>query len=636
MNMKYKNYELDKFQEDAINSVNKNHSVVVSAATGTGKTLIADYIIDKAVKEDKRVIYTAPIKALSNQKYKEFKAEYGDKVGILTGDVVINDKAPILIMTTEIYRNMLMEHSVDYDLSYVIFDEIHFMNDRERGTVWEESIIFSPNEVRFLCLSATIPNADIFAKWISNIKEHTVDVVIYMKRAVPLKHFPFTIDGEMGSYTQLKKIVQMEKDGDYFSGHHKGKNNFKRVEAPNQLDLVKHLESKDLLPCIFFSLSRKSVRDYALDCAKNFNFINDQDRFKVVDYYNQIIPKQIRAMNSIQDIRQIIVKGIGIHHAGLLPKAKELVEVLFEKGLIKVLYATETFAVGINMPTRSVALASMRKYDGMGFRSLYSKEYHQMAGRAGRRGLDSVGYAYAMIEKRINDIEDAENITRSDSEPIESQFKMSANTVLNLLDHYSESQIEVILKSNFGYFVRKHKSKRQVRIARSYINLVKSLKTYGYIDDNNVLTGKGRVASRLYANEMLITELLFEGTFTDLSEMEILVLLGSVVYEPRRADKFYPHKKYHPLKIPWKNPIISKELDYKNLEKVDSLVRLWTEGCTFDELTKACNMQEGDLIRFFRQIIDRLGQIMKAESMLTEKLKRCTKLIDRDVVAVEF
>jgi len=179
-----------------------------------------------------------------------------------------------------------MEHSVPFDLSYVIFDEIHFMNDRERGTVWEESIIFSPNEVRFLCLSATIPNAEIFAKWISVIKEHNVDVVKYMKRAVPLKHFPFTVDGEIGSYTQLKRIVQMEKDGRAFSGYnaeHNRNNKFKNVEVPNQLDLVKHLKSRDLLPCIFFSLSRKTVRDYALECAKNFNFINDEERFKVVD-----------------------------------------------------------------------------------------------------------------------------------------------------------------------------------------------------------------------------------------------------------------------------------------------------------------------------------------------------------------
>ncbi len=633
--MKYKKFELDKFQEDAIKSIDNNHSVVVSAATGTGKTLIADYIIDKAVREEKRVIYTAPIKALSNQKYKEFKAEYGDKVGILTGDIVINDKAPILIMTTEIYRNMLMEHSVDYDLSYVIFDEIHFMNDRERGTVWEESIIFSPNEVRFLCLSATIPNAEIFAKWISTIKEHNVDVVKYMKRAVPLKHFPFTVDGEVSSYTHLKREVQMEEDGRLFvSKSEKKRKRF--IEKPNQLNLVRHLFDRDLLPCIFFSLSRKTVRDYALDSAKNYNFVNDEERFKIVDYYNQIIPKQIRAMNSIQDIRQMIVKGIGIHHAGLLPKAKELIELLFEKGLIKVLYATETFAVGINMPARSVAIDSMRKYDGFGFRSLHSKEYHQMAGRAGRRGLDTVGYAYAMIEKRMKDVEDAENITRSDSEPIESQFKMSANTVLNLLDHYNETQIETILKSNFGFFVRKHKSKRQVRIARSYTNLVKSLKFHGYIDENNVLTGKGRIASRLYADEMLITELLFAGTFSDLSEIEVLALLGAIVYEPRRADKFFAKEKFKEIKLPRNNPIISEDLKWKNIEKVGSIVKMWAKGCSFTDLSKACSLQEGDLIRFFRQIIDRLGQIMKAESVLTEKLKKCSAMIDRDVIAVEF
>ena len=211
--MQYKQFTLDKFQEDAIASIEKNNSVVVSAATGTGKTLIADYIIDKAIKEGKKVFYTAPIKALSNQKFKDFTTEYGkEKVGLLTGDLSINPEADIVVMTTEIYRNMLLvEDPIVNAISYIVFDEIHFINDIERGTVWEESIIFSPEHIRFLCLSATIPNAKEFSDWIMSIKDHQVDVIEYAKRAVPLKHYVY--DSKLGLVTsdKLKKDKELDE-----------------------------------------------------------------------------------------------------------------------------------------------------------------------------------------------------------------------------------------------------------------------------------------------------------------------------------------------------------------------------------------------------------------------------------------
>ena len=205
--MKFKGYVLDDFQEESIKSINAGNSVIVSAATGTGKTLIADYCIDKFLKQGKQVIYTAPIKALSNQKYRDFKEDHGyTNIGLLTGDVSINHEAPILIMTTEIYRNMLLTSDpVIKTINYVVFDEIHFINDIERGTVWEESIIFSPENIRFLALSATIPNAEEFADWIRSIKEHEVSVVEYNKRAVPLEHFLYDIEFGMQKAQQIPR-----------------------------------------------------------------------------------------------------------------------------------------------------------------------------------------------------------------------------------------------------------------------------------------------------------------------------------------------------------------------------------------------------------------------------------------------
>ena len=249
--LKFKNFMLDAFQVEAIDAVDKNHSVVVSAATGTGKTLIADYIIDKFLKLDKRIVYTAPIKALSSQKYRDFKKEYGEgNIGIMTGDIVINPDAPVLIMTTEIYRNMLLakDEIVDH-VTYVIFDEIHYINDIERGTVWEESIIFSPDHIRFLCLSATIPNAREFASWIETIKKHSVDVVKYDKRAVPLRHFVY--DTRMG-VTTIDEVIRDKSIPDYYeaTGRRKKERFKERLPPPSHVDLVNSIQDK--LPCIFF------------------------------------------------------------------------------------------------------------------------------------------------------------------------------------------------------------------------------------------------------------------------------------------------------------------------------------------------------------------------------------------------
>ncbi len=261
--MEYKNYVLDDFQKEAIAHIDNNYSVVVSAATGTGKTLIADYAIEKFFRQGKHVVYTAPIKALSNQKYREFKASFGEgNVGIITGDVVINASAKILIMTTEIYRNMLLtKDPLIENVSYVIFDEIHFLSDLERGTVWEESIIFSPAHVRFICLSATIPNAEQFASWVYSIKlkgdmSHLVKVVKYDKRAVPLKHLVF--DSRLG-LTDTKQLQHSLKLGELPDFHVATRRSFRKewLRPPHHFAIVSELRNKSLLPAIYFVFSRR-------------------------------------------------------------------------------------------------------------------------------------------------------------------------------------------------------------------------------------------------------------------------------------------------------------------------------------------------------------------------------------------
>ena len=330
--MEFKGFILDEFQEEAINAIDQNQSVIVSAPTGSGKTLIADYIIHKSVPRGIRIIYTAPIKALSNQKYKEFCKDYGEEnIGLLTGDIVKNPGAPVLIMTTEIYRNMaLVGDPIVYDVHYVIFDEIHFINDIERGYVWEESIIFSRPQVRFLCLSATIPNAKEFGEWIEAIKEHPVRIVRHNIRNVPLDKKFFDTDLGITTLEEIQKI----KDIPEVSGRRRQVHR-QKVIPPGHVDLIGQIMTK--LPCFFFCFSRIKCQDYALELKrKNIFSVNPQ----IISFIRQKLaeaPPEINQLHTTKLLRETLPYGVGFHHAGLLPIMKELVEELFSQGLLKVL-----------------------------------------------------------------------------------------------------------------------------------------------------------------------------------------------------------------------------------------------------------------------------------------------------------
>ena len=642
--MNFKDFILDPFQEDAIRSVDANNSVVVSAATGTGKTLIADYIITKFLATEKRIVYTAPIKALSNQKFRDFKRDYGDKIGLLTGDVSINERAQVLIMTTEIYRNMLLaKDPIVENISYVIFDEIHYINDIERGTVWEESIIFSPEHIRFLCLSATIPNAREFADWIESIKKHTVDVVTYAKRAVPLEHHVFDVEAGLTTIKELKKHIDIQKFGGMRTMSKKRFKEYMRdIGEPNHVDLVKELKEEGNIPAIFFVFSRKACLVKAKELAKEVDFLNPAERNKVSEYFRKIIPENIVQMPSTLAARKTLMRGIGIHNAGLLPAIKELVEVLFSEGLIKVLYATETFAVGINMPAKTVCFSSLEKYDGVSFRYLNTKEYFQLAGRAGRRGIDKIGYSIVLINRRRLDLDKVESVMDKDVEPIKSQFTLSYNTVLNLLKHHTKEQIPVILKSNFGVFQEKRSGAKLAKVTASYNSKIRELQKMDYLTKDNKLTWKGNFASFIYSNELLLSELVYKSYLDTLDDNQIVAMMGAIVYEPRMSDKFKQSnydKRYSSIISELNNDsFIYKHISKSNLKNIVGICYAWSSGKSFEELMSLTNLAEGDLIRFFRQIIDQLEQIKHASDNeeLVAKINRVIRSIDRDVVRVEF
>jgi len=643
--IRYKEFILDPFQVESVHSIEKHNSVVVSAATGTGKTLIADYAINKWKGLNKRIVYTAPIKALSNQKYRDFKKEYGDKnVGIMTGDVVINPEAHLLIMTTEIYRNMLVtKDPIIESISYVIFDEIHFMSDEERGTIWEESIIFSPESVRFLCLSATIPNAKEFAEWIESIKNHKVDVVTYNERAVPLSHFLFDVDYGVMTTKKAEEMARSNQMPDYYKllrRKRRKKKTQEKPKVPQHYNLVKTLKEENKLPCIFFVFSRKGCEEKAEELALKNDFLDNEQKLKVIKYFNSMVKEEYRNLESVKLLKRVLQKGIALHHAGVLPALKEVVETLFAEGMIKVLYATETFAVGINMPAKSVCFSSLIKFNGTTFNILRSKEYFQMAGRAGRRGIDKEGFVVSLLERR-SELGKILRLMSSDSEPIISQFKLSPNTVLNMVNNHDEAEREVILKSNFDYFLRKREDVG-IRIKSRFNNLVKKLNKFGYITKDMKLTDKGIFATKIYSNELLVSELFSGKVHEQINEKELCILIGAVIYEYRRGNKFYGSRKNKKYK--WLadkvcvNNIIRKELNQLALRDLWDVISRWYDGCEFEDLMELCDYQEGDFIRLFRQIVDCMNQIRKAtiDVELENKIVNCMNKIYRDIVRFEF
>ncbi|MBD3318443.1 DEAD/DEAH box helicase [Candidatus Woesearchaeota archaeon] len=637
--MKFKGLTLDKFQADAITAIENNKSVVVSAPTGSGKTLIADYIVKRDLEQYKRVVYTAPIKALSNQKFFDFGEDYGqENVGLLTGDTVINPTAPILIMTTEVYRNMVVVGDpLVHEVSYVIFDEIHFISDIDRGTVWEESLIFSPEHIRFLCLSATIPNAQEFANWIRSIKNHKVLVVEHRKRPVPLEKKFYDQDLGITTLAEIHDRVELDRFPQYKSFYKKPKK--VRVTPPKHRDLVMILNQKDLLPSIFFAFSRRDTQNKAEELAKSQNFLSVKESRESIHFIQQYfgtLDPQLQRLHSTRLLRQLLPKGIGFHHAGLLPALKHLVEKLFGKRLIKVLYATETFAVGINMPAKTVCFASLRKFDGREFRYLTSKEYFQLAGRAGRRGIDKKGLAVAMINRQFDDIKRVRAFTSRDTAAIKSQFKLSYNTVLNLIARHDKSTIDRILASSFYTFQRGQKEV----VSRRFDNLSKRLEKMQYLKKGSI-TEKGEFLLNIFVDELLIGEVFGTSFWQGLTEYQVLLLIAALVFEPRSSLQFAPPQLTKPAKEVLsrikQDPFLKRQTKLKNIVTLTGIMLPIFQGEKFTQILKYTNWLEGDLLRFLRQIIDRLNQIKKAtqEPALAQIMQNCAHVIDNCLEGID-
>ncbi|KAF2769640.1 antiviral helicase [Teratosphaeria nubilosa] len=515
-------FELDTFQKEAVYHLENGDSVFVAAHTSAGKTVVAEYAIALAAKHMTKAIYTSPIKALSNQKFRDFRTTFDD-VGILTGDVQIRPEASCLIMTTEILRSMLYRGAdIIRDVEFVIFDEVHYVNDLERGVVWEEVIIMLPEHVTLILLSATVPNTYEFASWVGRTKKKDIYVISTPKRPVPLEHYLWA-DKKMFKIVDAKKqfIEKGWKDAnDVMTGKDKqiaaeakakekeaavaagrggrggrggqngrggpqrgsgqqrggpqqrgrgqpsnrGQGNIARTgrgggrttaaqDKNVWVHLVQHLRKEDLLPCCIFVFSKKRCEENA-DALSNLDYCTASEKSAI----HMILEKSLarlkpddRQLPQIRRIRELLSRGIAVHHGGLLPIVKECVEILFAKTLVKVLFATETFAMGLNLPTRTVVFSGYRKFDNKGFRDLLPGEYTQMAGRAGRRGLDKVGYVI-IVSSGQDEAPPAGRLRQmmlGDPTKLRSQFRLTYNMILNLL-RVEALKIEEMIKRSFS------------------------------------------------------------------------------------------------------------------------------------------------------------------------------------------
>ncbi|MEM6570909.1 MAG: DEAD/DEAH box helicase, partial [Planctomycetota bacterium] len=406
----WKGFQLSRFQLQAVDGIRQGHNVLVSAPTGAGKTLVAEYAIETAVRAGARCIYTAPIKALSNQKYRDFRDDPVIDVGLMTGDVTIHRSARVMIMTTEILRNAIFESPrlLD-DVAYVVFDEVHYLDDRERGTVWEESLIFMPPETRVIALSATVANVEELGAWMREIRPQELDVIVDDRRPVPLSHWVHTPDGGTFDASRTKRVRAMAAKKKASDPPPRGRRGRRRggrrgrgagrgrPEPPDPKPLFDELERRDLLPSLVFSFSRRDCERLAYR-NEGRSLLSDEESRAMADLQEELIDSfQLDRGHLRGEVFRMARSGVAYHHAGMLPIYKEVVERMFTRGLLKMLFTTETFALGINMPARAVVFAGLRKYDGVSFDWLRTRDYMQMAGRAGRQGIDDKGFVFQLL-----------------------------------------------------------------------------------------------------------------------------------------------------------------------------------------------------------------------------------------------
>jgi len=464
-------FELDEFQVAGCRSLEDGKGVLVAAPTGAGKTIVGEFAAYLAIEQGKKCFYTAPIKALSNQKYQDLKEMYGEnRVGLLTGDTSINSEAPLVVMTTEVLRNMIYSNSHTLkDLGFVVMDEVHYLADKFRGAVWEEILIHLPETIQVASLSATVSNAEEFGDWLNEVRGDT-EVIVSEIRPVPLyQHVLFgnqLLDLFLATGKVNPEIVRLERESyrqvkvKYGASGKTHQRNWRESDKPNirvmgRSDVIEKLNREGLLPAITFIFSRNACQAAVHQClTAGIRLTNADERAKIREIVfraTENIPEEDLVVLGFHEWLEGLERGIAAHHAGLLPSFKETVEELFQAGLVKCVFATETLALGINMPARTVVLEKLSKWNGESHVSISPGEFTQLTGRAGRRGIDIEGNAVILWNKDVESASVA-GLASTRTYPLKSSFKPTYNMTINLISQFGAERARTSLEASFAQY----------------------------------------------------------------------------------------------------------------------------------------------------------------------------------------
>lgn len=742
-------FPIDAFQLEAINHLARGQSVLVAAPTGTGKTLVAEFAIWLAQQRQQRVIYTTPLKALSNQKYRDLRDLYGyDNVGLVTGDIVEHSRASIVIMTTEVYRNMLLEEGGDRltpdsdfvpsslaDVGFVVFDELHYLSDVGRGPVWEEAIICSPQHIQLVGLSATVSNAEDLASWISRV-HRPIELVVHEERAVPLEHYYFLdrklhlVQDAQGNRVQrfphiggeaklaqamgrnrvyrfededededLDEDIWLErrKCGRALKSAHRSSTSPKEADdaedaenttkqagegqeqekepkrppqrqAPTPGEILSVLRDADMLPCLYFLPGRRVVEEAAMGAALH-SFTTPQEEAQIreeVGIWLDRLPKEDRNLQQVHALVGLLPRGLAFHHAGLLPGLKVLVETLFARGYLRAVFATDTLALGVNMPARSVVVGSLSKFDGQEMRLLTPNEYRQLTGRAGRRGMDVRGAAiipYSPWEP----FEEAFQRITGELLPVTSSFVVRYNSILNLWRPGDVQHLRRICASSLREYQRyllweinelhrlekryqkaKKSGRKKGAASKGAIQALEkrrqkigdyplsragaaeldgtifALRALGYIGQNDELTLKGRLLRSIFhPSGVILVELMTSGVLSELSAHEIAEVCSWFTFDNDRRlnNRNVVHarlvqvrrelwqivQRVHGIEeratIPYSPGIVPE---------FHGVALAWSRGMSLSGLLRRIDLAEGDMLMLLNQTIDLLQQLQAA------------------------
>jgi len=714
-------FPFDSFQVEAITELAQGQSVVVAAPTGTGKTLVAEFAIWLAQQRNQRVIYTTPLKALSNQKYRDLRDVYGvDTVGLVTGDIVEHSRASVVIMTTEVYRNMLLEEGgerfTDLEnptpsslagVGFVIFDELHYLSDVGRGPVWEEAIICSPPHVQLVGLSATVSNADDLANWISRV-HRPISLVVHEQRAVPLEHYYF-LDNKLhlvqdaesnrvehfpdiGGEAKLAQMMGRNRANMYGEDDEEEENEFwdeqtttvwssdekQKVKRPPQRkapepgEILTVLREADLLPCLYFLPGRRVVEEAAMSAALHlFTSEEEQELIKAeIGIWLEQLPKEDRNLQQVYSLTELLPRGLAFHHAGLLPGLKVLVETLFARGHLRAVFATDTLALGVNMPARSVVVGSLSKFDGQEMRLLTPNEYRQLTGRAGRRGMDVRGAAIIPYSPWEPFETSFQRIT-AELLPVTSSFIIRYNSVLNLwrpgdVQHlrricasslreyqryllWEQRELTRLEKLEMRYPTNKQKvNKKRAKAVEGATQALErrrrsigayplsragaaeldgtifALRTLGYIGSDDTLTVKGRLLRGIFhPSGVLIIELIMLGALDELTAGELAEVCSWFSFDNERRlnnrDVLNANSKRVRGEL-WRIEQHVHGIEERaNIMFTPGIVPdfhgvalAWSRGMSLGGLLRRIDLAEGDLLMLLNQTIDLIQQVQSA------------------------